>query len=248
MAKLPVFRGDPKQPLWIDDGGNMRPAWADDPCECCGYANCTDCEAATTGLELEINWFSNAVGESGGSHAECDANALLCDMENLNGTYILDKTVIGLDTFFRVELGTQGDCGDRGVLVYRILEDVTYDTPIEQCCEDTEEAAYCYRIDAELTCNDTGFTTAGTCTSCLTITFYYQLFHLKWVEGNEDCVTGCEAGDTFSITYSGSLETESYSDEQMCAGDTISFTVLFYEGELCATDPTDGTGSFRRLF
>lgn len=32
----PVVYGDPSPvPLFIDDGGNMVPAFADDPCECC---------------------------------------------------------------------------------------------------------------------------------------------------------------------------------------------------------------------
>lgn len=84
MAKLPVFAGSPKKPLWIDNGfGVMVPAFAEDPCDCCGAAPCA-CDMS--GLTPTIVLPADAV-ICIGSHnlqfavfANCGTFGLACDV------------------------------------------------------------------------------------------------------------------------------------------------------------------------
>lgn len=94
MPKVPVFRGDPKVPLWIDfESGDHLPAWAEDPCDCCpgpSEWNPTPkfefCGCQTGGVQLSLSGFTARNYWQGGFGPEytefANAPSVLCG----NGT------------------------------------------------------------------------------------------------------------------------------------------------------------------
>lgn len=82
VSKVPVFKGTPAEPLWIDNGsGVMVPAWAADPCDCCGgggieIGNCVYCVdgKAPKCVSAAVSGFGTVAGS---------------DFSVLNGTYML---------------------------------------------------------------------------------------------------------------------------------------------------------------
>ena len=102
MAKLPVITN--AEPLWINSGGIMLPAWSEDPCACCevvvpGDDNCdrwpTDCGGTITGGVFTLSGFTDQGTVSG----ECDCSdngtdyTIVDTISNLNGSYLLDTSL-----------------------------------------------------------------------------------------------------------------------------------------------------------
>ena len=73
MVMKPVWKNG--KPLWIDVGGVLKPAWAEDPCDCCGCADGMADSYTVTFSYAEYNMIN--------------CNALLCSLSA--GTVVVTR-------------------------------------------------------------------------------------------------------------------------------------------------------------
>jgi hypothetical protein len=114
------------------------------PCECCGEApvfeTCADCVADIIGVTVTVEDMTDCF--VGSSHTTNFYGS------NLNGTYAFTNLIASTSSSkaFELELGTENDCGDRGIMYGTFLRPGDFPPHID--CE-----RYVYRLTCRIDCN-----------------------------------------------------------------------------------------------